>query len=75
MSLSSMVYNFPALVLSVASSSVNALIHFLTSQLFIPVTNMQKISSLFDAHEATRCQFLLSVFDVNVSIFMVDIIN
>ena len=30
MSLSSMVYIFPALVLSVASSSVNALIHFLT---------------------------------------------
>ena len=50
LSLSSMVYIFPALVLSVASSSVNALIHFLTSQLFIPVTNMQKISSLFNTH-------------------------
>ena len=50
MSFSSMVYIFPALVLSVASSSVNALIHFLTSQLFIPVTNMQKISSLFNTH-------------------------
>ena len=46
----SMVYIFPALMISIASSSVNALIHFLTSQLFIPVTNLQKISSLFNTH-------------------------
>ena len=64
----SMVYIFPALMISIASSSVNALIHFLTSQLFIPVTNLQKISSLFNTYikqpvDSNFCGlFLVSIF-------------
>ena len=47
---SSVVYISAARIIPMSLSSVNALIRFLTSQLFIPVTNMQKISSLFNTH-------------------------
>ena len=47
---SSVVYISAARIIPMSLSSVNALICFLTSQLFIPVTNMQKISSLFNTH-------------------------